>query len=848
MLSGSEERSDSSDSASFYSVIEKDSKFGSFHSIYSVEYHKRESPHCSDRSVFHDCVDSKESKKDIIANSEISLSSIPRSTVNVIMSDNSGSKPKDNTDLSKESVKKKKNLFSFKKKGSKKDRSGHTGTKTSGTDSDLSSSNSGTPQLTPQGTLEKNVEPWKNEISEQIGSETSKFNQVSGKEKQKRVTSFLSLKKGKNIKPPLVQITNLSKLEIESGETRSENLKKLTPEKSPSEASDDLTVPDRKLVIQEDITQIPSGIIEFSHAASGIHEFPEGENLAPDTRYTSFHTSQNERFHSVKDLENIDIAEGPSKPRKSNLEEKSKTVTSPIEQLRSIAQEIAEVEKVNEIKPFDDPAAVSSSTSKNDKLSTARSEDTKEPVVKPEAEMKPFSLLGSSKEPVSSVDEVTTRKKDALITKDKSFSTTTKNLQEPVVQPAVEIRPSKLSDPSKDSIPSIDEVTTRKKVTLVTISGKTKETDSFDSISSYPRIGTKVKSSSLAKVKSNPIISNEITNKNADRLKISSVTLNQKRKMVAVDSLVKAELPKINESPVRVPQKLTNEHFAPFGKAIIKPKIPNDQTFSRSISNEISETDGDNKGYLSYSNLYVNATETNETNEKNETDEGSSASGQLSDSWAFSSSDKKEHLYKILVIGELGTGKTSIIKRYVHQFFCQHYRATIGVDFALKVLNWDENTVIRLQLWDIAGQERFGNMTRVYYKQAVGAFIVFDVSNGKTFDAVTKWKNDLDSKVTLPDGTNIPAVLLANKCDQPKDGVVSNPNKMDDYCRERKFAGWFETSAKEDINIDEATKFLISKILNNEKEGLMVEDFVDKDKFSIESEVKEESEEKKCLC
>lgn len=56
------------------------------------------------------------------------------------------------------------------------------------------------------------------------------------------------------------------------------------------------------------------------------------------------------------------------------------------------------------------------------------------------------------------------------------------------------------------------------------------------------------------------------------------------------------------------------------------------------------------------------------------------------------------------MIGELGTGKTSIIKRYVHQFFSQHYRATIGVDFALKVLSWDQNTVIRLQLWDIAGK------------------------------------------------------------------------------------------------------------------------------------------------
>jgi hypothetical protein len=63
------------------------------------------------------------------------------------------------------------------------------------------------------------------------------------------------------------------------------------------------------------------------------------------------------------------------------------------------------------------------------------------------------------------------------------------------------------------------------------------------------------------------------------------------------------------------------------------------------------------------------------------------------------------------------------------------------------VINWDQNTVVRLQLWDIAGQERFGNMTRVYYREAVGAFVVFDVTRVATFEAVQKWKNDIDSKV-----------------------------------------------------------------------------------------------------
>lgn len=179
--------------------------------------------------------------------------------------------------------------------------------------------------------------------------------------------------------------------------------------------------------------------------------------------------------------------------------------------------------------------------------------------------------------------------------------------------------------------------------------------------------------------------------------------------------------------------------------------------------------------------------------------------------------ERREYLFKVLVIGELGVGKTSIIKRYVHQLFSQHYRATIGVDFALKVISWDSRTMVRLQLWDIAGQERFGNMTRVYYKEAVGAFVVFDVTRGSTFEAIMKWKQDLDSKVHLANGARIPAVLLANKCDQAKETHYQSPAQMDSFCKDNGFVGWFETSAKDNINIDEAARSLVENILVNYK-------------------------------
>ncbi|KYN37020.1 Phosphotriesterase-related protein [Trachymyrmex septentrionalis] len=158
----------------------------------------------------------------------------------------------------------------------------------------------------------------------------------------------------------------------------------------------------------------------------------------------------------------------------------------------------------------------------------------------------------------------------------------------------------------------------------------------------------------------------------------------------------------------------------------------------------------------------------------------------------------KEHLFKFLVIGDYGVGKTALVRRYTEGKFSSNYKITIGADFAIKTLDWDPQTKINLQLWDIAGHERFGYMTRVYYKYAVAAALVFDISRAATFQSMKKWLNDLREKVALPDGSGIPVVLLANKCDI---SVAVTDEQISKFCRENKIHAWYATSAKNNTNV-----------------------------------------------
>ena len=153
--------------------------------------------------------------------------------------------------------------------------------------------------------------------------------------------------------------------------------------------------------------------------------------------------------------------------------------------------------------------------------------------------------------------------------------------------------------------------------------------------------------------------------------------------------------------------------------------------------------------------------------------------------------------------------------------FSFRYKYTIGVDFALKVVELDSKTTVRLQLWDIAGQERFGVMTRVYYKEGAACVIVFDVTERRTFEAALKWKADLDSKVHLPNGDPVPCILVANKCDLEPRPIPRE--EIDAFVADNGFVAWFEVSAKDAINVDKAMNFLIHRVLNSNP-GISAED------------------------
>jgi small GTP-binding protein len=176
-------------------------------------------------------------------------------------------------------------------------------------------------------------------------------------------------------------------------------------------------------------------------------------------------------------------------------------------------------------------------------------------------------------------------------------------------------------------------------------------------------------------------------------------------------------------------------------------------------------------------------------------------------------------ILKVVVVGEMGTGRSSLIRQYAQGLFSDFYKGTIGVDFVNKDFDWDDHTSISLQLWDIAGQERYGSMTSVYYQGAVAAWVGCDVTRVATLDVAWEWKKDIDQKAFTSAGDPIPGLLLGNKIDECQDGRWGRTaEEMQKYIDAYGFIGFFTTSSRDDRNLDEAVRTLVRYVLEHKIE------------------------------
>ena len=164
-----------------------------------------------------------------------------------------------------------------------------------------------------------------------------------------------------------------------------------------------------------------------------------------------------------------------------------------------------------------------------------------------------------------------------------------------------------------------------------------------------------------------------------------------------------------------------------------------------------------------------------------------------------------DYLFKLLLIGDSGVGKSSLLLRFSDDTYETTSNSTIGVDFKIKTVNLD-GRVAKLQIWDTAGQERFRTITSSYYRGAHGIIVVYDVTDAESFDNVRKWLNEIDKNATQ----DVQKLLVGNKCDLVAKKVV-------DYGTAKELASdmdmpFLETSAKNSSNVEAAFMTMASAI------------------------------------
>jgi Ras-related protein Rab-11A len=169
------------------------------------------------------------------------------------------------------------------------------------------------------------------------------------------------------------------------------------------------------------------------------------------------------------------------------------------------------------------------------------------------------------------------------------------------------------------------------------------------------------------------------------------------------------------------------------------------------------------------------------------------------------SEDEYDYLFKVVLIGDSGVGKSNLLSRFTRNEFNLESKSTIGVEFATKSIQAD-NKVIKAQIWDTAGQERYRAITSAYYRGAVGALLVYDISKRISYDNVDRWLKELRDHADQ----NIIIMLVGNKKDLRHMRQVQT-DEAKEYCKANKLF-FIETSALADSNVGTAFETILKEI------------------------------------
>ena len=133
--------------------------------------------------------------------------------------------------------------------------------------------------------------------------------------------------------------------------------------------------------------------------------------------------------------------------------------------------------------------------------------------------------------------------------------------------------------------------------------------------------------------------------------------------------------------------------------------------------------------------------------------------------------------------------------------YSSSYKPTIGADFLSKEIIIEDN-IVTFQVWDTAGQERYQSLGAAFYKGSDGCILVYDICDSKSFDSLTKWKEEFISQITHKDTDKFPFILIGNKVDKELDRKISNAQALT-WCKQFDSLNYYETSAKENVKVKE---------------------------------------------